>query len=228
MRIRHFVCIGAIVILSACGGGSGGGESDEPAAKKTSAKSSVPPLSEAQAKKALLTVADFSDGWKVDPDDDSDADIKMTKGAEACKKLAEDEDDEAPTDVTSSFSRGDEASVSSSIESYDSSDAKKRWDADLKIIKACHGFTMGDSDGFELALKVEPTQMADLGDDSAAFHATGTVEGFTVHLEALGVRVGRNVVGITAMSFGDRAPLEELEQMMETVLDRLDKIDDAA
>ncbi len=188
----------------------------------------MPPLSEADAKKALLTLDDLSEGWKVDPDDDADADVKVTEGSAACKKFMEGPDDEAPTKVGTSFSQGEDAFLSSGVESYESSQAKKEWDADVKALTACDHFTLGDSDGFRIELEVKPVPIAELGDDTVAFHATGTVENVTLHLDLLGVRAGRNTAGITAMTFGDPAPRDKLEAMLETVVDRLDKLEDAA
>lgn len=227
MRIRHLVCIGAVLVLTACSGGGDSEPSDESSAKKTSAAASVPPLSEAEAKKALLTVEDLPDGWKVDPDDDSDDDVKVIKGSKACKQIDE-EDDDAPTKVETSFTLDDEAFLSSGIESYDSAKAEKEWDADLAMLDDCRRFTLGDSDGFRVELKVRVTEIDDLGEDAALLYATGTVEGVRMHMDVLGVRDGRNVVGVSALAFGERAPRDQLTAMAQAVLDRLDRLEDIA
>lgn len=229
MRIRHLVCIGAVLVLTACGGGgSDGDDSEKPAAKKTTTAPSVPPLTEAVAKKALLTLEDLPDGWKVDPDDDSDDDIKVTKGSKACKEMVDDPDDDAPTKVESSFTLDDEAYLSSDVESYDSSQAKKEWDADLAMLDGCRRFTLGDSEDFSIELKVRKTDIDDLGDDAAALYATGTIQGITMHMDILGVREGRNVVGVSALTFGERAPRDQLTAMAKVVLNRLDRLEDTA
>jgi hypothetical protein len=228
MRIRHLVCIGAVLVLTACGGGGSDDDSKKPAAKKTSAAASIPPLSEADAKKALLTVKDLPEGWKVDPDDDSGDDVKVTKGSKACKEMVDDDDDDAPTKVETSFTLEDEAFLSSTIESYDSADAKKEWDADLEMLDGCRRFTMGDSDGFSIELRVRTTQIDDLGDDAALMYATGTVQGVRMHMDILGVREGRNVVGVSALAFGERAPREQLKILAKVVQDRLDRLEDTA
>jgi hypothetical protein len=229
MRIRHLVCIGALLVLTACGGSSSSDDSDKPEAKKTpAATTSTPALSEADAKKALLTLEDMSEGWQVDPDDGSDAGIKLTKGSKACKKLAGGAGDEAPTKVESSFASGEQRFLSSSVESYDSADAEKEWTADLEGFRACHEFTLGASDGVSIDVKVEPAPISDLGDESAAFRATGTLQGITLHMIFMGVRDGQNVAAVSALSFDEEAPRDRLETLMQVMLDRLDKLEGAA
>jgi hypothetical protein len=224
MRIRHFVCIGAVLVLTACGSGDGGA----PASKKDAAPKSVSALSEVEAKKALLTIADFESDWKADPADDAGADITITKGSPACTMLAKGPGDEAPTKVESSFTRDDGASMSDSVESYDdSARAKQEWRADLKAISACHDFTLGGSDAPSVELKLEPTAISDLGDDAAAFRAYGTAQGVTLNLDVLRVRAGRNVVALTTLALDERAPRDRLEQRVRTMLERLDALDSA-
>ena len=221
MRIRHLVCISGLLVLTACGGGSSDVGSDKPAA--------TTPLSKAQAQKALLTIDDFDSDWKVEPVDDAEAGITITKGSEACTVLAKGPDDEAPTKVESSFTRADQASMNDSVESYgDSSQATKEWRADLKTVSACHEFTLGGSGGLSVDVEVEPTAISDLGDEAAAFHATGTVEGVTMNLDLLSVRAGRNVVEITTLAFNDQPPRDKLEERVQTMLDRLEALDNAA
>jgi len=205
MRIRLLVCIGTLVILSACGGGGSDGGSDQPAPSA--------PLSEAQAQKALLTIGDFESDWKAEPVDDSDAGITITQGDPSCSVLAKGPDDKAPTEVESSFTRADQASMSDTIESYDdSSQAKTQWRARLKAVSACHAFTLGGSGTPSVEVQVEPTDVSDLGDEAAAFRATGTVQGVTMNLDLMTVRIGRNVVAITTLAFNDRPPRDKLEQ----------------
>jgi hypothetical protein len=219
MRTRQLVCIGILLVLSACGSGDGG--SDKPAASA--------PLTKAQAQKALLTIGDFESDWKAEPVDDSDAGITITKGDESCTALANGPDDRAPTQVESSFSRADQASMNDTVQSYDnSSQAKKTWRARLNAARACHAFTLGGPDGASVEVEVEPTEVSDLGDEAAAFHATGTVQGVTMNLDLMTVRTGRNVVAITTLAFNDRPPRDKLEDKVTTMLDRLDKLGDAA
>lgn len=227
MRIRHLVCIGAVLVLTACGSGDSD-DSEKPAAKKSTAATSIPPLSEADAKKALLTVKDLPDGWKIDPDDDSEDDVKVTKGPKACKEMVDDDDDDAPTKVDSSFTLRDEVFLSSTVESYDSADAKKEWEADLEMLDGCRRFTMGDSDGFSIELKVRTIRIDDLGDDAALMYATGTFQGVRMHMDILGVREGRNVVGVSVLAFGERAPRDKLKLLAKVVQDRLDQLEDTA
>ncbi|VXA99895.1 hypothetical protein [Aeromicrobium sp. 9AM] len=211
MRIRQLVCIGILLVLSACGSGDG---SDEPASA---------PLSKAQAQKALLTIDDFESDWKAEPVDDSAAGITITKGDESCNALANGPHDNAPTQVESSFSRADQASMNDTVESYDdSSQATKKWRARLKAARACHAFTLGGPDGSSVEVAVEPTEVSDLGDEAAAFHATGTVQGVTMNLDLITVRTGRNVVAITTLAFNDRPPRDKLEDKVNTMLDRLE------
>ena len=221
MRIRQLVCIGTLVILSACGGGSSDGDSDQPAASA--------PLSKAQAAKALLTIGDFESDWKAEPADDSDAGITITRGDPSCSVLAHGPDDKAPTEVESSFTRADQASMSDTIESYDdSSQANTQWRARLKALSACHAFTLGGSGNPSVEVQVEPAEVGDLGDEAAAFQATGTVQGVTMNLDLMTVRTGRNVVAITTLAFNDRPPRDKLEEKVQTMLDRLDALDDAS
>ena len=216
-----------MLIVSACG--SGTSDPEQPEAKETTAATtSTPALSAADAKKALLTLEDMSEGWQVDPDDGSDADIKLTKGSEACKKLAGGADDEAPTKVESSFASGDQRFLGSSIESYDSADAEKQWTADLEGFRACHEFTLGASDGVSIDVKVEAAPISDLGDESAAFRATGTFQGVTLHMIFMGARDGQNVAAVSALSFDEEAPRDRLETLIQVMLDRLDSIEGAA
>ncbi|KRC64632.1 hypothetical protein ASE12_07550 [Aeromicrobium sp. Root236] len=220
MRMRRLVCIGTLVALSACGGGSDSG-SDGPAASA--------PLSKVQAQKALLTIGDFESDWKAVPVDDSDAAITITKGDPSCSALANGPGDKAPTSVESSFSRADQASMDDTVESYGSSaKATKEWRAHLKDISACHAFTLGGSGTPSVEVEVTPAEVTDLGDEAAAFQATGTVQGVTMNLDLVTVRTGRNVVAITTLAFNDRPPRDKLEQKVQTMLDRLDALDDAS
>ncbi len=217
MRTRQLVCIGILLVLPACGSGDGGSD-EAPAA----------PLTKAQAQKALLTIDDFESDWKAEPVDDSEAGITITRGDESCTALANGPDDEAPTTVESSFTRADEASMNDTVESYDdSSQAKKKWRARLDAARACHGFTLGSPDGASVEVEVEPTAVSDLGDEAAAFHATGTVQGVTMNLDLVTVRTGRNVVAITTLAFNDRPPRDKLEDKVKTMLDRLDHLEGA-
>ena len=221
MRIRQLVCIGTLVILSACGGGSSDGDSDQPAASA--------PLSKAQAAKALLTIGDFESDWKAEPADDSDAGITITEGDASCSVLANGPDDKAPTEVESSFTRADQASMNDTVESYGSSaKATEEWRDHLKAIAACHTFTVGGSGTPSVEVEVTPSEVSDLGDEAAAFQATGTVQGVTMNLDLMTVRTGRNVVAITTLAFNDRPPRDKLEEKVQTMLDRLDALDDAS
>jgi len=221
MRIRQLVCIGTLVVLSACGGGSADGRSDEPAASA--------PLSKAEAQKALLTIDDFESDWKAVPVDDSAAGITITKGDASCSALANGPDDKAPTTVESSFSRADQASMDDTVESYGSSaKATKAWRARLEDVSACHAFTLGGSGTPSVEVEVKPAVVSDLGDEAAAFQATGTVQGATMNLDLVTVRAGRNVVAITTLAFDDRPPRDKLEEKLQTMLDRLDALDDAS
>ncbi len=76
-------------------------------------------------------------------------------------------------------------------------------------------------------VEVEPTEVSDLGDEAAAFHATGTVQGVTMNLDLMTVRAGRNVVAITTLAFNDRPPRDKLEDKVKTMLDRLDALEGA-
>ncbi|KAA1397472.1 hypothetical protein [Aeromicrobium ginsengisoli] len=221
MRTRQLVCIAALVVVSACGGGGSDSGSDKPAASA--------PLSKAKAQKALLTIADFESDWKAAPVDDTDAAITITKGDTSCSTLANGPDDKAPTKVESSFSRADEASMNDTVESYgDSSKATTQWRAHLKAISACRTFTIGGSGTPSVDVEVTPTEVSDLGDEAAAFHATGTVQGVTMNLDLVTVRAGRNVVAITTLAFNDQPPRDTLEEKVTTMLDRLDAVDDAS
>ncbi|MDX6233844.1 MAG: hypothetical protein QOH68_2921 [Nocardioidaceae bacterium] len=226
MRIRHFVCIGAVLVLTACGSGDGG--DGAPASKQDAAPNSESALSEVEAKKALLTIDDFESDWKADPADDADADITITKGSPACTMLVKGPGDEAPTKVESSFTRDDGASMGDRVESYDNTPrAEHVWSADLRAISACHDFTLGGSDAPSIELKLEPTAISDLGDDAAAFRAYGTSQGVTMNLDVLRVRAGRNVVALTTVALNERAPRDRLEERVRTILDRLDALDSA-
>src|SRR5687768_2902335 len=99
--------------------------------------SSAPPLTEAQAKKALFTVADFPKGWTRDADDEStdestDGDTMVTRGSKACKRLVDGPDDDAPTSLDRTFSSPDESTtIGHSIESYSEDDAWREFNRDV-------------------------------------------------------------------------------------------------
>jgi hypothetical protein len=212
MRLRILVSSMLLFTLASC---SVLGIGDSPA----------PPLTKAQAKKALLTRADFPKGWTRDADESTD-DTKVTRGSKACKQVVDGPDDEAPTQLERAFTSPDETTtIGHSIESYVEGEARREFNRDVLMIDACDRFTLGDGKDFSVRFTLGLVHFKDMGDDSAAYQAVGNlVPGVKVFVDSAAVRVGQNVVAITSFRVGSAIPDRKLRNYLKLAIAKLDKV----
>ncbi len=215
MRLRHLtVPIAVAGLLAGCGGGPdrartiGESSTGTSSAGGSTSQRPEPPsagdeLTSAEAKKALLTVEDMPTGWSAAPPSSSSSSSSDTIKPESCQKLFDEMDSQsgpgAKVSQEVSFTSGGAlgAQLTETVSSFDAGDQQDKVGKLADRLTTCPTFTSVDADGSTTKLEMSGLSFPNLGDQTFAFRAAGTVQGIDVTLDGVFVATDHNVVSIT-------------------------------
>ncbi|MBW3648756.1 MAG: hypothetical protein KY440_13475 [Actinobacteria bacterium] len=222
--------------LAACGGGDERARTVEGAASPSSAASaSAAPvevegdgdktLTEAQLKMALLTVTDLPTGYRLGTvEEDDDSKTTGTGASDECsdkfKRLSDAEGTEAAKAEAAFEGGGFGTILEQSLESYEDEDVvQDRFDDVVEVLSECKTFSDTDKKGVKTDFTVGPLSFPKLGDDTVALAITGKSPDFTISLNVVIVRLGRNVMIVGQGGFATDVPA--LEQAVNKGFEKL-------
>lgn len=212
--------------LSGCGGDDGAGDTG-----KTGVIERVfaDPLTDAQIKKALLTVDDLPSGWTASPDEDEeddDSDAETDSASAECKKLM---DAMEGDDSTKAFGKGEAEFqggewgpfLSQSVSSMKGDEIEKSMDSFRDAFQACDSFTQTDDEGVKTEFKIADMSFPDLGDDTIALKMSAEAMGIPVDIPLVVVRVDQNVILLASVGLGEGMSSADLEKVARTAVTKV-------
>lgn len=237
MRFRTLITGMAIgLAIAACGGSSG---SDEPGQRPTPTVLSGLPFTQeeafAAAEQALLRLEDFPTGWTERPaaDDDSALDLPPEcqepdhegKVAEADSlEFHGPDDEEVDSGVTVYANETAAANAVGGAVTYLEDCRDPLGDAMKRFIEESEDAPVED---FQVEVNVDRLSFPTFGDESAAWRISVIVTSselpFDVdfYIDALGVRVGNIVGGITSVDFLERPDTDMGERLLAIIEGRM-------
>lgn len=180
-------------------------------------------LTEAQLKVALLTVTDLPTGYRlgtVKEDDDSETTGASDGCSDKFKRLRDAEDTEAAKAEAAFEGGGLGTILEQGLESYEDEDVvQDRFDDVVEVLSECKTFSDTDKNGVKTDFTVGPLSFPKLGDDTVALAITGKTPDFTIALNVVIVRLGRNVMSVGQGGFTTDVPA--LEQAVNKGFEKL-------
>lgn len=183
-------------------------------------------LTEAQIRKALLSVSDLPTGWTATPAEDDD-ESEDTVSPPKCRDVLDALDDtstDAAAEGEANFSKGGPFGtiLSQTISSYNEAVDSSRVQEIADAFSECPNFSSTDSDGEVSKVSVSPMSFGNVGDQTLAFAMTLESSMFTFSVNVAYVVVGHNVVAMIngGVAGADGAQLEKLAKQAITKLEK--------
>lgn len=197
------------LVVGACGGG------DDAAEAGSTAATAAPPATASStfnAEDAVIALSDLPAGWAVDPEDDGDDDDGFCGRDEDIPSLT---GIEAASKAEAQFAEGGNIpALFNAVAAYAPGGAEISFAKFKEIVNGC---TFTESDG--TTFKVAPVSFPEQGDESVPLLVSAEVEGFTVSLYFVFVRVAD---GITIVGYGGLAPdVAEVEKFVRLAVTKL-------
>ena len=211
------VAVGACGVIPADPVGVASTKAGAPTAAPVKAKA----VSAAQAKRALLTLADMPPGWtqeKPKPDDGDDDTVTPKR----CAALFDTIEKRKPlAEARASFTAGDLGpSLEHSVTGWPSSQVPVLKQI-AQALKQCPKYTSRSKDGSSGTIQSSALSFPNLGDRTLAFRMKARTKGFTVVLDVVYIAKGNN--GIMLLVSGLQ-PVggATLEKLARAAVNRLD------
>ena len=200
---RNSVATLLIVCLAGagCGGDSGNPTNETPTVPSTSASilSTSSPTGQAiptaaTLKSALLTVQDFPTGWKTTPVSDSESEASGDCGDRL--EAFDDAHPDSKIKAEAAF-ESDSDEIDEELMAFTDIDALTADVAEyISIIRGCTTIELQVGDD-EVKLSVSELSFPRLGDESLAYSATGKIDGVSIELNLVMVRLGPVLLQLT-------------------------------
>jgi hypothetical protein len=220
INLSRAVSAGLLVSLALASAGCGSEAKSTSAATASAAATASPdgtaaaPLTDAQLKAALLTDADLPAGFKADPAAtvDGDKDGGFVSGDQACKTMGDitDRIDSKKTDpgqvgyaTVSLTKESGPVFFAEQLISYGSGQTRKVYDELASATAQCKKFTADVATNTKATLTQSPFPALSVGDDAQAARFVADVQGTTMQLDQVVVRVGDTIVLVYGMFLGN-------------------------
>ena len=207
---RAGVAFGLVMALAAagCSGGSARGATSGTAPVATGAAPGSPTteVTDASLEAMLLTIADMPAGWSVDPTDSSNG-TNESSGMPACLQQL-DSVGSGPSDPSAEAKFvGSAAGLPAADETIGpfGPDASSTFDEASALLSSCADVSF-DTGGQHISGTMATLSFPDLGDESAAWRMSFTVQGMPLSIDLALVRRGDLGVLVSAAYLGSADP----------------------
>ena len=212
------VAISSALVLAGCGPSGPGVDPDEYGAVVEEAPNRL--LTEAQIKKALLTVKDLPDGWSFSSEygDGGGANLRTTSSDPGCAKLtaalsSDDEEDTSAGEADVTFSKGQYGPfLTQTVRSKGGDDAVGSIKSLRSALKGCDYYTVTDPDqGVATNYTVSDLPFPALGDDTVAMTLRASSQGQSFDIPMAIVRVDQSLVMLASFLIGKGMSAKDFE-----------------
>lgn len=221
----RWVAVGLVcaVVVGGCGviPADPVGVASTKAGAPTAAPVKAKALSAAQAKRALLTLADMPPGWtreKPKPDDGDDDPVTPKRCAAVFDRI----DQRKPlAEAKISFTAGDLGpSLEHTVTGWPSSQVPVLKQI-ARALKQCPKFTSRSKDGSSITIQASALSFPNLGDRTLAFRMKARSRGITIVLDAVYIAKGNNGIALVVVGL---QPVRgaTLVQVARAAVNRLD------
>lgn len=228
--IRSTVVVCALLLATAACGGSDSGDSGSDQDENSSPSASSSPqkkyanLTKAQARGALLKLADLPSGFSEDRSDDESSDVEFKSGDKACHDFVDAvyPHDDAPVKVDRTFLKDVTGPfVLSGISVRDLKEAEDQMTTAIASLDSCERFVDGSDNS---RVTIAPVSFPKLGEQSIAFRLVNKGADFEFTATLVSVRLGGNIVSVGDASIAGGVGSEELERLARRAVSKVESV----
>ena len=213
-----------LALLASCGGDNKTPDRAGSAAPADST-SKYSTLAKSELKSVVLSLDEMPTGFAVDPDPSEESEDDFTSGDPGCQALVESSDNKENevAQAVVAFTQGDFGPfVEETVSIAKIGTAADNFSDARKGLKDCDSYVAGTGDD-TAKIKVGAMSFPNLGDETLAYQRSGDASGFPFTGHAVAVRLGDNVVFVTALGIGGAAvESETLEKIARLAVKKVE------